>query len=324
MKKIVLIGGGSGISSILKGLKSFSEFEIYSISTPTDDGGSTGKILKIYDDLIPLGDIRNCIASLAEDPILEQLLQYRFDRAELNTHALGNLILLALYKLSKNDINEFTEKIYKLFKIKGKALISCKKRGILVAKMKNGQIIKGETLINEFLDKNNTEIEEVFLEEITENDVNTLALEAIRNSDLIIVGPGSIYSSIVSNFLVEPVLREYNNSNAIKIYIANIVNQPNECPKYLLSDYLKILKKYNIQIDHILFNNRSIPPETLEKYKYKDQRYDLIINDLNQKNIIEEDLLDDKEDLIRHDGIKVTKAVIKIIDSVEKISPKIC
>ncbi|MCS7164757.1 MAG: uridine diphosphate-N-acetylglucosamine-binding protein YvcK [Candidatus Calescibacterium sp.] len=317
-KTVVLIGGGSGISSILKGIKHFQEFEIYSISTPTDDGGSTGKILKIYEDVIPLGDIRNCIASLAEDPILEELLQYRFDRAELNKHALGNLILLALYKLSQNDINQFTEKIYKLFKIRGKALLSCQKRGILVAKMQTGQIIRGQTLINNFIDQNNSEIEEVFLEEIQNKDVNPLALDAIKKADIIIIGPGSIYSSIIPNFLVQQILIEYKKSKALKIYISNIVNQPNECQKYLLSDYIKILKKYGIETDYILFNNKKADPSIFLKYLEKDPRYKLIENDIQQENIIEENLLDEKSNLIRHDGIKVTKTILKLINSLEK------
>lgn len=322
--KIVLIGGGSGISSVLRGLKFFDEFDIYSISTPTDDGGSTGKILKIYDDVIPLGDMRNCIASLAEDPILEELLQYRFDKAELNQHALGNLILLAIFKLSKNDINEFTEKIYRLFRIKGKSLISCKKRGVLVAKLSNGEIVKGETYINEIIDKTSLEIERVCLEEINDDDVNPLALEAIKKADIIVLGPGSIYSSIVANFLVKPILEEYQKSKALKIYISNIVNQPNECIKNKLSEYIEILNKYHINFDFTLFNNCPINPKILEKYLQKDKRYRLIEKDIQDERIIESDLISQEGDFIRHDGKKVAKVILKIIDDARKISSKSC
>ena len=319
--KIVLIGGGSGISTILRDLKNFDNLDIYSISTATDDGGSTGKILRIYDDVIPLGDVRNCLASLAEDNILEQLLQYRFDKAELKHHALGNLILLALYNLSNKDIIEFTNKIHQLFKIKGKPLISCKKRAILVAKMENNQIIKGETFINNFIDKNNINIEEVYLEGIENDDVNPLALEALKKADIILIGPGSIYSSIVPNFLIKPFLKEYHNSKAKKIYIANLLNQPNECQYFHLSKYLSILQKYSINVDFILFNNKPIPNTLLNKYKQKDKRYEVIINDLNEKNfVIEDDLLCDNITdtstlkFIRHSGKKILKNIEKLIN----------
>jgi len=310
--KVVLIGGGSGISSILRSLKLFNDFDISSISTATDDGGSTGKILKIYDDLIPLGDIRNCIASLAEDPILEELFQYRFDRAELNPHALGNLILLALYKMSNNNLYEFTEKVHRLFKIKGKALLSSTKRGILVAKI-NGKIIRGETDINRYVNENDEEIEEVFLEEIEDKDVNYLALDSIKSADVILVGPGSIYSSIIPNFLVRPIFYEYNKSKALKIYIANIVNQPNEFKAHNLSEYLKILQRYSISFDYVFFNNNIPSRELLEKYKQKDNRYELVINDTNLSNVIQKDLLDENKNFIRHSGIKVGILIKKIM-----------
>ncbi|MFN3478566.1 MAG: uridine diphosphate-N-acetylglucosamine-binding protein YvcK, partial [bacterium] len=301
MLRIVLMGGGSGISAILRDLKNFQNLEIFSISTATDDGGSTGKILKIYDDIIPLGDMRNCLASLAEDKTLESLFQYRFDRAEFKEHALGNLILLALYHLSNKDIGEFTNKIHQIFKIKGKAMVSCKKRATLVAKMENGQIIKGETFINEFINKTNLKIEKVFLEGIEDKDVNPLALEAIKKADIIIIGPGSIYSSIIPNFLVKPLLEEYRKSKALKFYIANLVNQPNEFLSTNLSEYIKILKTYGIESQWILFNNKPIPSELIKKYKEKDPKYDVLKNDLNKnlnkdlknEKVIEDDFLCD-------------------------------
>lgn len=318
--RIVLIGGGSGISSILKDLKNFDNLQISSISTATDDGGSTGKILKIYDDIIPLGDMRNCLANLAEDPVLEELFQYRFDRAEFKAHALGNLILLALYHLANKDIVEFTNKIHHLFKIKGKALVSCKKRAILVAKMENGQIIKGETLINNFVDKTNLKIEKVFLEGIEEGDENPLAIEAIKEADVIIVGPGSIYSSIVPNFLVPSILKEYEKSKAIKIYIANLVNQPNEFQSFYLSDYLAVLENYKINVNWILFNNKPIPTDLIRKYKKKDERYEIVINNTKSEKVIEEDLVCENSSIqnpinfIRHSGTKIFNTIKKIIN----------
>lgn len=320
MLRIVLIGGGSGISAILRDLKNFEYLEIYSISTATDDGGSTGKILKIYDDVIPLGDMRNCLASLAEDKTLENLFQYRFDRAEFKEHALGNLILLALYHLSNKDIEEFTNKIHQIFKIKGKVMVSCKKRATLVAKMENGQIIKGETFINEFINKKNLRIEKVFLEGIEEDDVNPLALEAIRKANIIIIGPGSVYSSIVPNFLVNPILKEYKRSQALKIYVANLVNQPNEFLSTNLSEYIKVLHAYGIDTQWILFNNKPIPLELIKKYKEKDPRYDIVKNDLKTEKVIENDFLCDTSEnlensqLIRHSGKKIFNTIKRLVN----------
>ncbi|MEN3015418.1 MAG: uridine diphosphate-N-acetylglucosamine-binding protein YvcK [bacterium] len=313
MINIVLIGGGSGISAVLRGLKFNPDFYLCSISTPTDDGGSTGKILKIYKDLIPLGDVRNCIASMSDDEIIQKLLQYRFNRAEFKTHALGNLILLALYKISNNNIIEFTENVNKLFKIRGKALTSSIKKATLVAKLSNNKIVKGQTTINKHLKDSNLKIEYIYLEGISERDVNPLAIQAILQADIILVGPGSLYSSIIPNFLIKPILQAYQKSKAKKIYISNLLNQPNECKECLLSFYLKTLNNYGITFDYILFNNQQIPKKLLYRYRRKDRRYDVIVNDVDSSHIIQEDLIDQNQNYIRHDGRKISTLISNLI-----------
>ncbi|MGB9638029.1 MAG: gluconeogenesis factor YvcK family protein [bacterium] len=317
--RVVVIGGGSGISNILKGLKSDFDY-IVSISTVTDDGGSTGKILKIYEDILPVGDLRNCLANLSSNEILEKLLQYRFDKGELSGHALGNFILLALYKIANHNLSLMSKYINDIFRIRGLVLPSAKKRGILVAKISNGDIIKGETNINNFISSNpDFFIEDIYLEDLSDIDVNEQAIQSILNSDMIIVGPGSIYSSILPNFLLTPILDAYKKSNAIKIYISNIMNQPNEIKENRLSSYLKILKKYGLSFDYILFNSKPIKDEILKKYVNKDKFYKLIENDLTQEFLLKEnivlietDLVNEEDDLIRHDPIKVLKTLKKI------------
>jgi uncharacterized cofD-like protein len=317
--KVVVIGGGSGISNILRGIK--NEFDyVVSISTVTDDGGSTGKILKIYEDILPVGDLRNCLANLSSNEVLQKLLQYRFDRGELAGHALGNFILLALYKISNNNLSLMGEYINNIFKIKGLVLPSAKRRGILVAYLSNNQVVKGETNINKFLSSNpDVYIEKIYLEDLTDEDVNEQAIDNILTADIIAVGPGSLYSSILPNFLLTPILNAYKNSKATKIYISNIMNQPNEIKQYKLSNYLEILKKYGLSFDYILFNNKPIKKDILVKYFNKEKFYKVIENDLDldylNKNkivLIEGDFIDDEADLIRHDSFKVSKIIKNI------------
>lgn len=317
--RVVVIGGGSGISNILRGLK--NEFDyIVSISTVTDDGGSTGKILKIYKDILPVGDLRNCLANLSSNEILEKLLQYRFDKGELAGHALGNFILLALHKIANHNLSLMSKYINDIFRIRGLVLPSAKKRGILVAKLSNGDVIKGETNINNFISFNpEFFIQDIYLQDLDDIDVNEQAIENILNADMIIVGPGSLYSSILPNFLLNPILEAYKKSNAIKIYIANIMNQPNEIKESKLSSYLRILKKYGLFFDYVLFNSKPIKDEILLKYINKDKFYKVIENDLTQEFLIKEniilieaDLIDEGSNLIRHDPIKVLKTLKKI------------
>ncbi len=317
--RVVVIGGGSGIANILKGIKNYFDY-IVSISTVTDDGGSTGKILKIYEDILPVGDLRNCLANLSSDEILQKLLQYRFDRGELSGHALGNFILLALYKIANNNLSLMGEYINNIFKIRGIVLPSAKKRGILVAKLSNNQIIKGETNINDFISSNpEIYIEQIYLQDLIDDDVNEQAIENILNADVIIVGPGSLYSSILPNFLINPILNAYKKSKAIKIYVANIMNQPNEIKETKLSVYLEILKKYGLFFNYVLFNNKPVKESILNKYIYKDKFYKVIENDLskeyldsNNMILIEGDFISDDDNLIRHDPFKIAKIIKNI------------
>jgi len=317
--RVVVIGGGSGIANILRGIKNYFDY-IVSISTVTDDGGSTGKILKIYEDILPVGDLRNCLANLSSNEILQKLLQYRFDRGELSGHALGNFILLALYKIANNNLSLMGEYINSIFKIRGIVLPSAKKRGILVAKLSNEQVIKGETNINNFISSNpEIYVKEIYLEDLVDDDVNEQAIENILNADIIIVGPGSLYSSILPNFLLNPILNAYKKSKAIKIYIANIMNQPNEIKETKLSIYLEILKKYGLFFNYVLFNSKPIKEQILNKYIYKDKFYKPIENDLSKEYLEEnniiliyDDFLADDDNFIRHDPLKIANAIKKI------------
>lgn len=265
--RIVAIGGGHGLSMLLKGLKQKTS-NISAIVTVADDGGSSGRLREEMDIIAP-GDLRNCLVALADkDTALEQLFQYRFGgEGELSGHSLGNLFLAALIKEFGNAQNAL-EAASTVLNIRGKVMPATAERIRLLAKMSDGKEIEGESEIAAYGESRKAKILHMSMipaEPIAVGD----ALEAIRHADLITLGPGSLYTSVLPDLLVPEILQAIKESNAPCLYICNIMTQPGETEGYTVSDHVKVLIEHvgKDVIDYVLVNNARPTREILKKYE---------------------------------------------------------
>ena len=314
--KIVAIGGGTGLSMLLKGIKKLTN-NITAIVTVGDDGGSSGR-LREQMGVLPPGDIRNCIAALADDDdIVTKLFQYRFKTGEgLEGHSFGNLFITAMTAICGDMISAIKESS-KVLLIRGRVLPATCDDMKLYAKMEDDSIVKGESNIPEAGKRiMRLGCEPADCKAIPE------ALEAIHNADLIIMGPGSLYTSVISNFLVKDITRAVWNAKAKKIYVCNVMTQVGETDNYSVSDHVKTIfdhthlddiddSKKNI-IDAVLVNN-FIPRNLAEKYEQAGSLpVEIDITELRRMGVevVQKNLLEDsKEGLVRHSYSKVAKAI---------------
>lgn len=265
--RIVAIGGGHGLSMLLKGLKQKTS-NISAIVTVADDGGSSGRLREEMDIIAP-GDLRNCLVALADkDTALEQLFQYRFGgEGELSGHSLGNLFLAALIKEFGNAQNAL-EAASTVLNIRGKVMPATAERIRLLAKMSDGKEIEGESEIAAYGESRKAKILHMSMIPVAPIAVGD-ALEAIRHADLITLGPGSLYTSVLPDLLVPEILQAIKESNAPCLYICNIMTQPGETEGYTVSDHVKALIEHvgkNV-IDYVLVNNARPSREILKKYE---------------------------------------------------------
>lgn len=261
--KIAAIGGGHGLSTLLRGLKKRTS-NLAAIVTVADDGGSSGRLREEMDIIAP-GDLRNCLVAMADkESILEQLFQYRFGgKGELAGHSLGNLFLAALIQEFGNPENAL-EAASKVLKVRGKVIPSTTERVRLVAKMDDGVVVEGESEISEY----NGHI--VSLSTIPKNPVAVGdAIRSIKEADMIILGPGSLYTSIMPNLLVPEILQAIRESSAPCIYICNVMTQPGETPDYTVGDHLEALTRVVGKgvIGYVLANRQPVRPSVLKAYE---------------------------------------------------------
>ena len=263
--KIVVIGGGTGLSTMLRGLKYYTS-NITAIVTVADDGGGSGDLREDL-GMLPPGDIRNCILALADtEPLMEELLQYRFPDGRLKNQSFGNLLLAAMDGVSEN-FEDAVQKMSSVLAVTGKVLPVTLEDMKLVAKLENGSIVEGESQIPDEVIKQKSKIKKLMIEP---KDAKPLedALKALREADAIVMGPGSLYTSIIPNLLVKDIVENIKKSDAIKIYICNIMTQPGETDDFTVSDHIKVLQKYggkNI-VDYVIANRGDIPKDVKEKY----------------------------------------------------------
>lgn len=250
-KKIVIFGGGTGLATLVRGLKEF-HVEITAVVTVADDGGSSGRLLDEY-DIPPPGDIRNVMAAMSDvEPLIEKMFQYRFASSEgLQGHSLGNLMLAALTNIT-GDFANAVEKMSLILNLKGRVLPAANQRITLHAELEDGTIVTGESKIPVY----GCRIREVYL---SPEEVEPLpeTIEAIMAADLIVFGPGSLYTSIMPTILVRAIRDAVLKSTARKVYICNLVTQAGETADYSASEHLKALYHHAEAsfIDTILLNN---------------------------------------------------------------------
>ncbi|WP_226386022.1 gluconeogenesis factor YvcK family protein [Staphylococcus sp. Marseille-Q1834] len=279
--KVVLIGGGTGLSVLARGLREYP-IDITAIVTVADDGGSTGKIRNEMDIPAP-GDIRNVIAALSDvEPILEELFQYRFEEHQIEGHSLGNLLLAALTNI-KNDFGHAVKELSKILNIKGKVIPSTNTNVMLNAILEDGKIVKGESKIPQ----KNKRIERVYLEPSNVEPMEE-AIDALTEADLIVLGPGSLYTSVISNLCVKGMSDAILSSKAPKLYISNIMTQPGETNNYDVLDHINAIHDHAGKqfIDYVICSDEKYDEDILKHYKNRNAQ-PVVMNedDLTKNNI---------------------------------------
>ena len=305
--KIVGIGGGTGLSTLLEGLKYWTK-DITAIVTVTDDGGSSGRLRKDF-NILPPGDIRNCIVSLAEpNSLISELFQYRFKgKSDLSGHSFGNLFITAMTEITGSFAKGILEASHVLA-IKGKVLPSTLENVVLGAKFTDGVQVLGQTKIVAY----SNPIEKVFL--VPDNPpAYTGVLKTFKEADIIILGPGSLFSSIIPNLLVKGVAQSIKKSKARKIYICNIMTQPGETDNFTVADHLFAVEKYlGCNVDYLIINSGKIAENLIKKHARKNSF--VVVDDSNKlidKNrIIREDIVSNK-DHVRHDPEKISRVIFE-------------
>ncbi|EPY08159.1 hypothetical protein PAALTS15_06078 [Paenibacillus alvei TS-15] len=260
--RIVVMGGGTGLSVMLRGLKE-KPLDITAIVTVADDGGSSG-ILRSELQMPPPGDIRNVLTALADvEPSLSEMLKYRFKSGSgLAGHSLGNLLLAAMTDITGDFVAGIRE-LSRVLAVRGRVLPAANQAVVLKAEMEDGSIVSGESSIPQAGQR----IKRVFLEP---EQVEALpeAVEALRQADAILIGPGSLYTSIIPTLLVPKLAQAVLESNAVKIFVCNVMTQPGETDNYSVSDHLEAVQLHvGTQLfDYVIVNNGEIPPQVQDKY----------------------------------------------------------
>ena len=312
--RIVAIGGGHGLSTLLMGLKEYTT-NLKAIVTVADSGGSTGRLREEFDVLAP-GDIRNCIVALANAPsLMGELFQFRFDKdSELKGHNFGNLFITAMTQLT-GDFKKAVEESSKVLAICGKVLPSTLNKVDLVAEYKDGTKVVGEAKIPE----KEVPIERVYLTPTATDRSGKIqptpeVVEAIKNAQLIVIGPGSLFTSILPNLVIKEIADAIVKSSALKVYVCNVMTQHGETDNYRASDHLKTLIEHTDPkiVDYCVVNSK-IPDESLLA-KYKQEKAftttvdSLKIREMGYK-IIEGNIIH-TTDFVRHDPDKLARVII--------------
>jgi uncharacterized cofD-like protein len=309
--KIVAIGGGTGLSTLLQGLKHYTT-NITAIVTVADDGGSSGRLREEF-GMIPPGDIRNCLVALADtQPLMQQLFQYRFaENSALQGHNFGNLFITAMTKIT-GDFERAIQASSKVLAIRGRVVPSTNTRVRLVAEHEDGSVTTGESKISIA----EAPIRRVYLDPMR-CEPTAEALEAIQQANAIVFGPGSLYTSILPNLLVAQMVDAILQSKAAKIYVCNVMTQSRETAGYKASDHVKALVAHTNPgvIQLCIVNMKAVPPDLLERYRQEDAYpVEADIDQIRQMGyqVVADDVVS-LENYVRHDPEKVAKLIIQLI-----------
>lgn len=308
-KKVVVLGGGTGQSVLLSGLKRFP-FDITAVVSVCDDGKSTGKLRKEF-NVPAMGDIRRVLIALSEtEDIIGQLVNYRFKtNGDFDGHTVGNIMLTALTDIYGSMSNGIKQ-ISKILNLKGLVLPLTDDNVTLMGEMEDGSIIEGEHHIT-LSDK---KIKRVFYKK--EPKANKDVIKKIKESDAIILSMGSIYTSIIPNLLCKKVIEAIDESNAKIIYVCNIMSQPGETDDFKVSDHINLLNSYlgKRKIDIVITNNEKISKRIQKKYETLEQKDLIIIDDENIKiKNVKRPLVKIEDDTIRHDSVKLALEIMNIL-----------
>lgn len=306
-KRVVIIGGGTGLSTLIRGLKKYP-LDLTAIVTVADDGGSSGRLRDDY-DIPPPGDVRNVIAAMSEvEPLVEEMFQYRFQGKEaLKGHSLGNLMLTALTEIT-GDFSHAIRELSRVLNVHGRVIPVVNESMTLLAEFTDGTIVEGESIIP----KQHKEIKHVFLKQENLKPLPD-AIDAIHNADLIIVGPGSLYTSIIPNFLVKDIRDAVIEAKAHKVYICNLMTQDGETAHYTAADHVQAIYDHVGKpfIETILINDHTeVPMEVKENYE--EECAEPVIFDMDRLNalnlnVIKANIATVKSGTVRHEALRVAE-----------------
>lgn len=314
--RIAVIGGGTGLSTILGGLKEYTS-NIVAIVTVSDEGGSSGRLREEF-GILPPGDIRNCLVSLAEAPkLMKDLFQYRFKEGEgLKEHSFGNLFITAMTQVT-GSFEEAIKASSKVLAIRGSVIPSTLDKVRLKAEYNDGTIQEGENKIT----AEGKSIRRIYL--IPANaSLNPEALEAIRQAEVIILGPGSLFTSIIPNILIEQLVNEIVNRNTLKLYICNVMTQHGETDGFTAADHLEAIIAHSRRdlVNCCLVNSGRLDYSLLLRYA-QDKSFPVIFDRERLKKsvplVFEGDIVS-KSDYLHHDSEKAAKMVMDIYNYCKK------
>ena len=304
-RKVVVLGGGTGSSTLLRGLKEFP-IDLTAIVSVCDDGSSTG-ILREEFNIPAVGDIRRVLVALSEtEPLVMELFNYRFHTtSDLDGHTVGNLLLTASSEITGN-LSDGIEALSKVFNLKGKVVPLTEDNVILMGEMEDGSVIEGEHHIT--LDKG--KIKRVYYKE--EPIPTKEAVKALEEADLIVLSMGSVFTSIIPNLICEEILDAIDRSQGKIMYACNMVTQPGETDKFKVSDHVKLLNQYlgKRKIDVVIANDGKIEDEMAKRYESLEQK-DPVVLDLEEterlvERVISDDYVTVKNNLLRHNVMKLS------------------
>ena len=303
-KKVIVFGGGTGLSCLLKGLKQFP-VDITAVVSVCDDGGSTG-ILRDEFDILAVGDIRKVLVALSQtESSVEELLNHRFNtNGTLNKHTVGNILLTAATEMT-GSIQQGIELLGKVLNLCGNVMPVTESNITLSAEMMDGSVVDGE----HFITASSKKIKRVFYKETPE--INDSLLKEIKSADLIVFSMGSLYTSILPCLLSKEIINKLDKSSAPIVYACNLFTQPGETDKFKVSDHLKIINSYlgKRKIDVVIANNGKIDERLAYKYLSTEQKDPVLIDydetKKNVKKIIEDNLITIENGVFRHDTLKL-------------------
>jgi len=304
--KVVVIGGGTGSFTVLKGLKDKVD-NLCAVVSMFDSGGSTG-LLRDEFGILPPGDIRRCLVALSEDDLLRKLFMFRFDE-RLKGHSFGNLFLTALSEITGSDAKAIKQAA-KILRIKGKVVPVSLDNCHLFAELENGNILKGEANIDSPTHDPNLHIVKAWLE--PEANANSEAVDEIKKADLVVVGPGDLFTSVVPNLLVKGIPEALKEAKKV-VYVCNLMTKPGETTQFKASDHLKEVIKYGCKPDFIVCNSSKGELSLLKKYASQNQFPVEVDEDEIKKlgvKLQSSDIMTSPE-LIRHDSEKLAKFLLE-------------
>jgi len=311
-QQIVVIGGGTGLATMLRGLKRYTS-NIVAVVTVTDDGGSSGRLQREM-GMLPPGDIRNCLVALADaEPLMMELFQYRFkDGVEgFDGHSFGNLLIAAMTRIT-GDFERAVKETSNILAIRGRVLPSTIENVRLQAELEDGTLAEGETSIT----KAPSAVKHVMLHPSAVKPLEE-TLKAIELADCIVMGPGSVYTSVVPNLLVHGIPEAIRDSDAVKIYVCNVMTQPGETDGYAASDHVRAVARHTDQrvFQYVLVNKARPSKELLEKYAAERQFFvepdAAAVREMGYRPIVGDYI--SQTDVVRHDPEKLAQALLKLV-----------